>query len=284
MKLNFIKANPTENMTVFISDPLPRSIYSSVANKLMNYNSLCAEQVGFIEKPTMDGSHSRLHMMGGEFCGNASRAFAALLVHKDPGAFDRNDGKYTVPIEISGSDEVLNAVVKQVEDQVFEVNIKLPLFKSAGPFSTHYKGAHYQGALVEFEGISHVILFSGDDVPDEGLLRHIVKDEEHSMVDAFGVMFYNEKNNFMTPLVYVADTDSVVWERSCGTGTAALGVALSMSSQSSVDMHVNQPGGRLEIITTMKKGVVVDIHLAGEVSIVAEGQVYVAFDPRDGEE
>lgn len=278
MKLNFIKANPTENMTIFVSDPLPRAIYSDVANKLMDYSSLHGEQVGFIEKPELDGSHSRLHMMGGEFCGNASRAFAAMLVQKEPDAFALADGMYTVPIEVSGSDEILYAQVRRIEDHVFDVKIKLPLFKSAGPFETHYNGIHYQGFLVEFEGISHVILFTGNDVPDEGLLRHIVQEEDHSASDAFGVMFYNETENFMTPLVYVAATDSVVLERSCGTGTAALGVALSMGSQQGIDMIVNQPGGRLEISTTMKEGAIVAIHLEGEVSIVAEGHAYISFE------
>jgi len=280
MKLNFIKANPTENMTIFITDPLPRSAYSEVAKKLMSYNSLCGEQVGFIEKPEKAGSHARLHMMGGEFCGNASRAFAALLVKKQPDAFSRKDGIYQVPVEVSGCDEVLIAEVRQVDDHLFDVKIKLPLFKSAGSFETHYNGAHYQGFLVEFEGISHVVFSTGGDAPDEGLLHHIVKEAGQSVLDAFGVMFYDEAENYMTPLVYVADTDSVVWERSCGTGTAALGVALSMGGQKGVDMNVNQPGGQLEIITTMKEGAVVSIHLAGEVSIVAEGEVYVASQQR----
>ena len=93
-------------------------------------------------------------------------------------------------------------------------------------------------------------------------------------------MFYNEAANFMTPLVYVKDTGSVVWEISCGTGTAALGVALSMNSRIDVDMVVDQPGGQLEILTTMKDGAIVAIHLAGEVSIVAEGEVYLDFDPQ----
>jgi diaminopimelate epimerase len=48
-----------------------------------------------------------------------------------------------------------------------------------------------------------------------------------------------------------------------------------MGSQQDIDMIVNQPGGRLEISTTMKEGTIVAIHLAGEVSIVAEGQAYI---------
>lgn len=275
MKLNFIKVNPTENMTIFVLDPLPRSIYPDVANKLMNYNNLHGEQVGFIEKPTLDGSCARLHMMGGEFCGNASRAFAAVMVQKGYNSFERIDDHYIVPIEVSGNGEVLFTEVKELTDHTFDVKIKIPLFQSVNPFETHYNGVHYPGILVDFEGISHVVLFTGNDIPEEGLLRHIVKEQTPLPNSAFGVMFYNEELNFMTPLVYVEDTGSVVWERSCGTGTAALGVALSLKNQGGIDMVVGQPGGSLEVLTTWQNGQIEEIYLQGEVGIVAEGEVYL---------
>jgi histidine racemase len=275
MKLNFIKTNPTENMTIFILDSLPRSTYSDVANKLMNYNSLHAEQVGFIEQPTLPGSTSRLHMMGGEFCGNAARAFAAIMVQKRSGTFQQEGDYFIVPVEVSGNDRILNAEVKELSDHNYEVKIKLPLNKSASPFETHYNGVHYPGLLVDFEGISHVVLFTGDDIPDEGLLLHMVKELAPLKSGAFGVMFYNEERNFMTPLVYVSDTDSVIWERSCGTGTAALGVALSLTSHGSIDMVVGQPGGSLEVLTTWSNDKIEGIYLKGEVGIVAEGEVYL---------
>jgi diaminopimelate epimerase len=275
MKLNFIKANPTENMTIFILDPLPRSTYSDVATKLMNYNNLHAEQVGFIEQPTLPGSTSRLHMMGGEFCGNASRAFAAIMVQKGYSDYKREGEHFIVPIEVSGNDKILNAEVKELSDHTYDVKIKLLLYKSARPFETHYNGIHYPGLLVDFEGISHVVLSTGDDIPDEGLLLHIVKELSPLKSGAFGVMFYNEELNFMTPLVYVEDTVSVIWERSCGTGTAALGVALSLAGQTSIDMVVGQPGGSLEVLTTWGNGEIEAIFLKGEVGIVAEGEVYI---------
>lgn len=275
MKLNFIKTNPSENMTIFILDPLPRATYSDVANKLMNYNNLCGEQVGFFEKPTLPGCSARLHMMGGEFCGNASRAFAAVLVQEGNNAFQREGDSYIVPIEVSGIQQILNAEVKELSEHTYDVKIKIPLHQSANPFETYYKGVHYTGILVDFEGISHVVLFTGKDLPDEGLLLHIVKEQAPLANSAFGVMFYNQDDNFMTPLVYVEDTGSIVWERSCGTGTAALGVALSLNSQRGIDFSVAQPGGRLEILTSFKNGQVEEIYLKGEVGIVAKGQVYL---------
>jgi diaminopimelate epimerase len=107
------------------------------------------------------------------------------------------------------------------------------------------------------------------------LLLHIVKELSPLKSGAFGVMFYDKEKNFMTPLVYVEDTQSVVWERSCGTGTAALGIAMSLTDQGSINMVVGQPGGSLEILTTWKDGHIEELYLKGEVGIVAEGEVYL---------
>ena len=46
----------------------------------MREDNLHAEQVGFIKD-------NHLQMMGGEFCGNASRAFASLLAFRDKNFF-----------------------------------------------------------------------------------------------------------------------------------------------------------------------------------------------------
>ena len=80
MKLRFVKVNPVENMTLFVLDPVPREEQMNVANKLMKYSNIHGEQVGFIER---EGSYIRLQMMGGEFCGNATRSLAALMVYNE---------------------------------------------------------------------------------------------------------------------------------------------------------------------------------------------------------
>ncbi len=84
MELDFIKMNPCGNTTVLIRTSLPRARYGSIAAQIMQSTCLCAEQVGFIEPPQQEGALARLHMMGGEFCGNASRSFAAWLAKLAP--------------------------------------------------------------------------------------------------------------------------------------------------------------------------------------------------------
>ena len=77
MKLDFIKINPAGNITILIDN---FNIYdkdiAKISEELMREDNLHAEQVGFIKD-------NHLQMMGGEFCGNASRAFASLLAFRD---------------------------------------------------------------------------------------------------------------------------------------------------------------------------------------------------------
>lgn len=274
MKLSFVKTNPSENMTVFILDPLPRETYPVIANKLMNYNNIYAEQVGFIEKPNFSESCSRLHMMGGEFCGNAVRAFTALMLQKGYDSFEVKEDYYVVPVEASGVDQILYNEVKQLTDRTFDVKVNIPLHKSINPIETDYNGIRYIGHLIEFDGIAHIVI-SSNIQPDQGLLLKLMKEMTQISYDALGMMFYNEEEDFLTPLVYVRGTDSYIWERSCGTGTAALGIALSSKSQASIDKEVRQPGGSIRVLTTMDEGCITNIYLKGNVSIVAEGLVYI---------
>lgn len=62
MKLEFVKINPVENMTVLVKTKINRENYAEVSRYLMEYGNVYCEQVGFIE-----GQH--LQMMGENFAG-----------------------------------------------------------------------------------------------------------------------------------------------------------------------------------------------------------------------
>jgi len=277
MKLNFIKVNPTENMTVFVVDPLPRTKYFEIANKIMNYNNIYAEQVGFIERPALKDSNAsaRLQMMGGEFCGNASRALAAVAVNRGYTNVTEEKGKYIVPLEVSGLEEVIYCEVEQQDSNAYEVAVKMPLQKSMREIEVEYNGKVYKGIIVELYGISHAVFFTEDRSLKEGFFEKVKSEIKDFNYDAFGVMFFNEREKFMTPLVYVKDTESLIWERSCGTGTVALGAVLSYLNKSNIEMKINQPGGQVEIVTDWDENRIKGIILKGMVYIVAEGEVYI---------
>ena len=93
--------------------------------------------------------------------------------------------------------------------------------------------------------------------------------------DAFGIMYYNYEENFMVPLVYVKATESLYWEKSCGSGTTALGVSLAYEAKSSIERTIHQPGGDLKIDVVWEGGEIKEVLLDGPVDIVAEGIVYI---------
>jgi len=277
MKLSFIKTNPTENMTVFIMDPMPRSMYIDIAKKVMNYNHIYAEQVGFIEKPTSENGEAcvRLHMMGGEFCGNAARALAAVMVQRRVPKIRFESGKYIVPLEVSGADEVLLCEVVEEGDDNYVTTVKMPLHRGLADTIVQYNGRDVQAVWVQFDGIMHMIVDSSQ-IESKTEFFKIVKDRlKDSKSDAFGIMFYDEQNGCMDPLVYVRPTDSTVWERGCGSGTAAVGIYTAYKSNKGTDMEVKQPGGNIRIKAEWKGNDVVAVYLTGDVKIVAEGTLYI---------
>jgi len=278
MKLNFIKVNPSENMTVFITDALPREKYFEIAKRLMNYNNLHAEQVGFIERPEKpeSGASARLQMMGGEFCGNASRALAAVAVERGLLNITENAGKFTVPLEASGIESVISCEVEQKSSNGYEVALSMPLHKSIHNIEVEYRNKKYTGTVVDLSGISHAVFFTDDTSLGEEFFETVKETIKDFDYDAFGIMFYDDKDEFMRPLVYVKDTDSLIWERSCGTGTVALGVVLSYISNGSIDKNVKQPGGLMRITTSWgEDGCLESIVLKGMVYIVAEGTAHI---------
>ncbi|WP_129600242.1 diaminopimelate epimerase [Anaerophilus nitritogenes] len=276
MKLHFAKVNPTENMTVFIRNQLPRSCYIEIANKIMAYGNVYAEQVGFIEK-AQDGECVRLQMMGGEFCANATRALAALLAYEDHKSVIKKDRKMNIPIEVSGMEKIIYCHVEETNDPIeFISSIDMPLHKNIKNLDIEIDGQNYHMQLVEFPGIVHVVL-KNEKIKDKTnfflKVKEKLKDLEY---EALGMIFYDEANTFIEPLIYVKETESLVFERGCGSGTAALGVALSYEHQNDMNLKVNQPGGVLEISTIWKNNTIEKIYLKGRVKIVAEGIVYIS--------
>ena len=100
MEVKFIKASPTENMTLLIETPVAREKQLAVAERLIAYGSVYAEQAGYIEEAENPAAEKRLQMMAGEFCGNASLSLAAWLAQKK----NLQIGEKTeITLEVSGA-------------------------------------------------------------------------------------------------------------------------------------------------------------------------------------
>jgi diaminopimelate epimerase len=282
MRLNFVKTNPSGNTTIFISDPVPRASQAEVANKIMKPTSIGAEQVGFLERPVCEQAIARLQMAGNEFCGNATRAFAAWLVQtRFPGIpWGKNQQDFSIALEVSGCDELLEAFVYfEYSDsgaKQIQVELPMPLPRSIED-KTSSKGEPY--TLVTFEGIVHAIFW--DFLPSEAhfqaIKREIKRGIKHSVspFECLGVMYYDTKKQYLTPIVWVEQVRSLVWESSCGSGTVAVASALAQKKQQSINsLCLHQPGGELEVSIEWD-GTIKKARLKGDVSICAQGQVYL---------
>ena len=101
MDLRYILADPSGNTTAFVLTPVARERYGPVARQVMA--ALDAEQVAFVHDGRMD-------MMGGEFCGNASRSFALWqALHTEDGlSLCPFTGQQTVTVRVSGAPHPLS--------------------------------------------------------------------------------------------------------------------------------------------------------------------------------
>jgi diaminopimelate epimerase len=280
MELRFVKWDPSGNTTILILDPVPRDRHADVAVELMKDRSLCGEQVGYLEAPSHPAAVARLQMMGGEFCGNASRCLAAQFVRakeKDGSGATFLDHPQRMAIEVSGHEGVLEATVTALEPpRRWNVEIEMPLPLEIRTGIDDKLGLY---SIVVFEGIVHIVLWEKS--ASELLVQLSIAFLKASNFagDTWGILFYDETQHFMVPVVSVEAVNTLIYEQSCGSGTVAVGAALAEKRKVPIDrLTVKQPGGELLVNVVWDEGIR-SIHLSGEIHLVAEGTVYL----EDGE-
>jgi diaminopimelate epimerase len=119
-----------------------------------------------------------------------------------------------------------------------------------------------------FEGITHVI---APDIRASEPAFHAIRalfEGVPARRDALGVMFWDSAARFMTPAVYVYATDSLVFESSCGSGSAALGLYLTRHIQSGGEiLKLQQPGGVIEVRVEKRPGEAAAVSIGGPVTL-----------------
>lgn len=256
-QLKFVKINPAGNITLLydIKD-INKDYIQKISKISMSDLNLYAEQVGFI-------NNRHLHMMGGEFCGNACRSFAAYL------AFNDRDFQKEKIYNITCSGENIELYV---DVRVSEIkNIFLSKIKMPKNISIQIvKLALQKSEIIEiceviFQGIVHFIIELNTDKKVINRIRDYCEKKKYS---AFGVMFFNSKTMHMKPYVEVQGFNGV-WENSCGSGTTAVGYYLK--KYKNIDFaKIIQPGGWLEVSHENN-----EVFIDGPVEIVAEGISYI---------
>lgn len=253
--------------------------YPLIAAKLMRPEHVGGEQVGFVAEPS-DGPR-RLAMMGGEFCGNACRALAAVL-HLEEGAPAKGS------LLCSGAESPISYEVTRHESGETGSSVEFPL----PPDRFKIIGLEDGMFLVDLPGISHIILNerrysqTTDLAWSASVLRKRYALENK---DAVGVVWFTEasvpnREIFrITPVVWVKSTNSTHVESACGSGTLALALFLQRlrrengAPENTSDheglISVRQPSGAI-----FRSGLRADTQnavISGAVAITAKGTAFV---------
>ena len=182
MELNILRADPAGNITVFVLDPVEKAQRAAIAEKIMAIPALKGEQVGYAcaAEDDVDG---HMEMMGGEFCGNATRAYGMYIAQQ-------KGGLSSVRLRVSGCNHVVTA---QVDLKSGTARAEMPCPRSVKRVTVN----GHEGTLVDLTGIAHFVVEGVE--PSEGFFR--AAEPIFSGIaglDACGVIFLDAEKRRMT--------------------------------------------------------------------------------------
>ena len=284
-KIPFYKLSPGGNTTLLIparAVPVPQR--PAVARQLMDSLHLGAEQVGFIDLPAeisgLEGIQNPeimpgLTMMGGEFCGNACRCLAALLVmlaEKEPETWP-----VLGSLRSSGAERPVAWRVRPTTDGApgLDAAVRVDL---AGATVTELEPGLCR---VDMPGIVHILLDENlfpapaDLTAEAAQWRQKLGLENQPGVGCIRHAPLNAANPYIAPLVWIRDTDSSCPETACGSGSLALGLALrAHGGQSSI--NIRQPSGEyIAVELEENAGGVWRGWIGGPVRLIATGEAFL---------
>ncbi|MGM0852784.1 MAG: diaminopimelate epimerase [Bacillota bacterium] len=260
-------------MTVLVKTKHLMEEYHQIASRLMAYDSLYAEQVGFIEESKNAGADSSLQMAGGEFCGNACMSLAAFIAS---GRALPHGCSTTILLEVSGSDELVRCDVKN-EMCLYRCRMTMPIPARIKNQMWVVDGEELPVTMIHYQEAVHAVLEAGQLAPSlrrsaETLARMINSSYKGNLV---GVLLYDSVTGKLAPLIHVPDVNSMMWERGCGSGTGSLGAYLAWKQKRCISLQVKQPGGEMHVTADWNDGSITAVRIEGTVGIVAEGKAFI---------
>lgn len=257
VRLKVVRADPAGNATLFVLTPVDRALRADAAGKLIAaLPEMKVEQVGFASAPLMGGA-ARLEMAGGEFCGNAARAWGMWT------AAGRVPRPERVRIEVSGCSHPIAVDVDWAEGTA-RTEMPLPLEVRPVP--------EFGGTLVHLGGIAHLVI-RGTAPSREFFRRAEPAFGGLAGLEAYGVIFLERLDEAageerLTPLVKVPSVGTLFQEGSCGSGSLAAAVAESAEVRDGeFRRRYVQPAGALIASVVRRSGEVQGAFIEGPVSL-----------------
>lgn len=212
-----------------LDKPLTRGEYATRGKTLGEEMELDgAEQAGFLIP-----SHLHFEMAGGEFCGNASRAAAALL--------SETENKPNVSFTVSGFDGTVGATITKRSDVLYDVRCEFPGMPTEVQQAVVDDGQSV--SVVDLGGIVHVLIngvFPVESSVYQEVHRKVTERFDLSNREAVGVIWFeeNQEGIVIHPVVWVKAVDTFFYETSCGSGAIATSRVTGVS-------NIIQPTGKV---------------------------------------
>ena len=229
MIIDYYRIDPSGNITLLVKTPVPAEKRAETASLLMLAEP-GAEQVGFIDDKT-------LNMAGGEFCGNATLSAAAVY------CLERGLEEASIELIVSGAAKPVRTEIKKTGENIYRGCVGMPAPVDTGEIRIETGDGEITAPLIDFGGIKHIILTGKAEKEQcEKAIKEISRD---TGADCLGIMLTQEDR--LTPLVYVRNPETLVWESSCASGTAAAGVYYALKNGGEFSGEFREPGGTLGV-------------------------------------
>lgn len=264
MIIDFLKTSPAMNTTVLVTSVCPKQHYIEVAKRAMKYDFLHAEQVGFIKAPQSNDTILYLEMAGGEFCGNATLSAAAYATYK--GLTEKHD----FYIDVSGVENPVWCKVMKKDRFNYNTKCQMPFASNIEEYKINLKSQIIEGAIIEFNGISHFVFPVKNKFTYFLEVLDIIKTDINA--SAIGIIPYKiiEKQNYkIKPYVYVRKTNTSTFERGCGSGSLALGIFINETGKKQKHIKVIQPGGIIKVEVGDRN------YISTDVLMTCEGRILI---------
>ena len=130
--------------------------------------------------------------------------------------------------------------------------------------------------VVFLPGICHIIA-PKDAIPRDRAEELLRRWSASLPGEAVGLILLDESRTAIDPLVYVKPTDTAVWERGCGSGSAAAACCLTAKRGAAQCLSIRQQGGTIAAVTAWDGQRVTALHITGSVALLGEKRIDVVF-------
>ena len=271
MPHEFWKVTPGGNPTILLrAEDVPTSRRAFVANAVMDAQHIGGEQVGYVR---LEGV-PRLDMMGGEFCLNATRAFASVL--DSLGLLERHGDVSHGLVEVSGVSEKVAVRVTHGEG--------LPVAEACLHFDSLPAPEVVTDTLsiVRVPGITHLVQLGS--APKRPSLEAFCAEQRRELSlegeEAVGHLWMEVKASntaeaqirtlTLEPVVWVQATATLCFESACGSGTLACALAEHAKS-GATQFSIFQPSGMPLSVRMERAEKGWDVWVGGPSRITASG-------------